>query len=96
MINQVILLGHLINDIKVIEDSNKEKYAIINLVIMPKSDDANIDYVDCYAYGNVLDASNYCHKGDLVGIKGVVKRKKDEEMVIVAEKITFLSKENNI
>ena len=96
MINQVILLGHLINDIKVVEDSNKEKYAIINLVIMSKFDNDDTDYVDCYAYGNVLDASNYCHKGDLVGIKGVVKRKKDEEMVIVAEKITFLSKENNV
>ena len=36
------------------------------------------------------------HQKPLIGIKGVVKRKKDEEMVIVAEKITFLSKENNI
>ena len=57
------------------------------------------DFVDCIAFDNVAEnTSEYCGKGDIVGVKGrvqsrtVEKEKKTEYITeIIAEKVTFLS-----
>ena len=57
------------------------------------------DFVDCVLFDSIADnTSEYCSKGDIVGVKGRVQSRvveKDEKteylMEIIAEKVTFLS-----
>ena len=49
--------------------------------------------VDCYAFDNIaMNTSEYCHKGDIVGVKGRIQRiDSTSELQLIAEKVTFLS-----
>ena len=57
------------------------------------------DFIDCILFDNIADnTSEYCKKGDIVGIKGRVQSRvveKDDKKEyctdIIAEKVTFLS-----
>lgn len=51
------------------------------------------DYIPVKLLGKVAEATyEYCKQGDLIAVKGrVEKLSKEEELEIVAEKITFLS-----
>ena len=57
------------------------------------------DFVDCVAFDGIAEnTSEYCGKGDIVGVKGRVQSRtiekdgKTEYLVeIIAEKVTFLS-----
>ncbi len=103
MLNQIILVGRLTRDITVNKSDNGVKVATISLAI-PRSfknsdGDYDTDFVDCVAFENIAaNTSEYCSKGDVVGVKGriqtrVVEKddKKETIMEIICEKITFLS-----
>lgn len=97
MLNQIILVGRLTSDIEVVKDENGAKYAVITLAI-PRSfknadGEYDTDFISTIAYDNIaINTSEYCKKGDIVGVKGrVSKISQDSEMKITAEKITFLS-----
>ena len=57
------------------------------------------DFIDCVAFDSIAEnTSEYCGKGDIVGVKGRVQSRvvekdgnKDYLMEIIAEKVTFLS-----
>ena len=54
------------------------------------------DYVKCLLWDGIAEnTSNYCKKGDIIGVRGRVESTSPDstiyEMHIVAEKITFLS-----
>ena len=39
-----------------------------------------------------MNISEYCHKGDIVGVKGRIQRiDSTSELQLIAEKVTFLS-----
>ena len=103
MMNQVILVGRLTKDPEVITlDSGK---TVLNILLAVqrayKNEDGcyETDFIDCELWNAVADStSEYCHKGDIIGVKGKLKTdyyEKDDEkrkvMSVVAERITFLS-----
>lgn len=103
MLNQIILVGRLTHDIAVHKSESGIKVATISLAI-PRSfknseGSYDTDFIDCVAFDNIAaNTSEYCSKGDIVGVKGrvqsrVVEKENNKEyiMEIVAEKITFLS-----
>lgn len=98
MLNQVILVGRLTSDIKVVKDENGAKYAVITLAIPRNFKNADgeydTDFISTIAYDNVAaNTAEYVSKGDIVGVKGrTAKISQDSELKIIAEKITFLSK----
>ena len=98
MLNQVILVGRLTSDIKVVKDENGAKYAVITLAIPRNFKNADgeydTDFISAIAYDNVAaNTAEYVSKGDIVGVKGrTAKISQDSELKIIAEKITFLSK----
>ena len=57
------------------------------------------DFVDCVAFDNIAEnTSEYCGKGDIVGVKGRIQSRTIEKdgiteylTEIVAERVTFLS-----
>ena len=102
MLNQVVLVGRLTRDISV-NKGEHGKVATIPIAV-PRSfknseGTYDTDFIDCVAFDHVAEnTSEYCSKGDIVGVKGRVQSrviesddKKEYLMDIVAEKVTFLS-----
>lgn len=103
MLNQIILVGRLTRDISVNKSESGYKVATISLAI-PRSfknsnGDYDTDFIDCVAFDNIAEnTSEYCSKGDIVGVKGRIQSRtiekddiKENVVEIIAEKVTFLS-----
>ena len=103
MVNSVMLVGRLAQDIEIKKlDSGKEVTKVALAVPRSfKNPDGvyETDFFDCILWeGLAKNASEYCKKGDTVGVRGRlqtssyeindVKRKVVE---IIVEKLTFLS-----
>lgn len=91
MLNQVGLVGRLKDEIEWLDEQN----AILTLAIPRPTKDENGEYgtdmVKVKIVGQMADnTAEYCHKGDIIGIKGRVVTE-DDKINIVAEKATFLS-----
>jgi len=91
MMNQVILVGRLVNDI------NAENKNEVNITLACPRQYKNTegiyetDFIPCKLWTNIAqNSAEYLTKGDLVGVKGRIQSK-DDNIMIVAEKLTFLS-----
>lgn len=103
MLNQIVLVGRLTRDITVNKSDKGVKVATLSLAIprsFKNSDGTyDTDFIDCVLFDNIAEnTSEYCSKGDIVGVKGRVQSrvietgdKKEYAMDIIAEKVTFLS-----
>ena len=103
MLNQVVLVGRLTRDIVVNKSEKGVKVATISLAIPRSFKNSeglyDTDFVDCVAFDSIAsNTSEYCKKGDIVGVKGRVQSrtiendgKKENIMDIICEKVTFLS-----
>ena len=107
MLNQVVLVGRLTRDIVVNKSDKGVKVATISLAIPRSFKNSeglyDTDFVDCVAFDSIAsNTSEYCKKGDIVGVKGRIQSRiveKDENkkylLEIIAEKVTFLSSNKN-
>lgn len=103
MLNQVVLVGRLTRNITVNKSDNGVKVATIPLAIprsFKNSDGTyDTDFIDCVAFDVIAsNTSEYCEKGDIVGVKGRIQSRtidkegqKETVIEIIAEKVTFLS-----
>ena len=104
MLNQIILVGRLTKDVEVKEGENGSKFANLSLAIPRSFKNADgqydTDFVECKAFESIAtNTSEYCQKGDIVGVKGRIQTDtiekedgtKEFKMSIIAEKVTFLS-----
>ena len=104
MLNQVVIVGRLVQKPTVEKTESGKERSFITLAV-PRSyknaeGEYETDFVDCVLWGGVAsNTAEYCKKGDLVGIKGKVETntyenadgEKKKSTQIVAEKVTFLS-----
>ena len=103
MMNYTMIVGRLVDNPKVQETDNGKKYVNMTVAVPRAFKNAEgvyeSDFVDCVLWSGVAEkTSEYCKKGDLVGVKGRVQTdlyEKDGEtrksMKLVAEKVSFLS-----
>ena len=97
MLNQIILVGRLVDNPLLEETENGKNTATIMLAVSRAFKNDNGEYENNFIpvslVGQVACSVNeYCKKGDLVGIKGRVARLSNtSEIQIIAEKVTFLS-----
>lgn len=104
MLNQVVLVGRIVNEVELKEIENGKKIANITLAIPRTFKNADgvyeTDFINCIVYNNIAESlKEYCVKGDLVGAKGSLRSEHIEnedgtstyKMMFVADKITFLS-----
>ena len=104
MLNQVILVGRLTDKPMMNTTENDEKVASVIIAVPRQFKNVDgiyeTDFIKCILWNKI--ASNtveYCHKGDIVGIKGVIQTSSYEteegiqkySIEVIAEKITFLS-----
>lgn len=98
MLNQVVLVGRIAKDLE-LEENGENKNAILILATQRSFKNENgeydTDFIPCRLYNLVAEKTlEYCKQGDVVGIKGRIQMVNDE-IGIVAEKVTFLSSESN-
>lgn len=99
MLNQIVVVGRLVSDPQINETENGQRVSNITLAVSRcYKNDAGIyetDFIPCMVWNNIADnVKEYCKKGDLVGIKGRLQTRQEEDrntIEIVAEKVTFLS-----
>lgn len=108
MLNQIVLVGRLVRKPELKTSENSKKYTFITLAV-PRSfkninGEYDTDFIDCVLWDNVASStSEYCGKGDIVGVKGRLQSRlieKDDNkkyvLEVVAEKVTFLSSSKDI
>lgn len=104
MLNQVILVGRLTDDLKVIQSENGKSYSQMTLAVQRNYKNTEgvyeTDFINVAAFESIAkNTSEYCKKGDIIGVKGRLQTSSFEDkdnnkkvkLEIIAEKITFLS-----
>lgn len=107
MLNQVVLVGRIVYDLELKKNDSGKKYLCLTLAI-PRSfknmeGTYDTDFIRCIVWDNIAENTNlYCHKGDIVGVKGRLqshliekKDKKETIMEVIGEKVTFLTSSKN-
>lgn len=104
MLNQIVLVGRIVQDLEIKELENGNKVCNITLAVTRSYKNADgiyeTDFIPCILWNGIANnVIEYCKKGDLVGIKGRLQTRQDDDkniIEIIAEKVTFLSskKEN--
>lgn len=96
--NQIILVGRLSENLVLQKGKNGEDYANFK-VACPRTfkNEEGIfetDFIPIFVKGVIAsNTSNYCQKGDIIGVKGRIEAQEDK-MQIIAERITILQSAN--
>ena len=103
MLNQVVLVGRLTQEPTIEKEDDKEKgYITLAVPRAYKNADGEYetDFIDCVLWNMIAtNTSEYCHKGDIVGVKGRLQTElyededgnKKKRINVIAEKVTFLT-----
>lgn len=96
MLNQIVLVGRLVSDPEINETENGRKVSEITLAVSRSYKNSEgiyeTDFIDCVLWNGIAEnTSEYCKKGDIIGVKGKLQRLEGNTLQVVAEKVTFLS-----
>ncbi|CCY45683.1 single-stranded DNA-binding protein [Clostridium sp. CAG:1193] len=104
MLNQIVIVGRLTRDPELRSTEGGKKVTNITLAIPRSYKNSEgvyeTDFVDCVLWTGIAEnTTEYCKKGDILGVKGRVQTRtyenaeKEKRYVteVVAEKVTFLS-----
>ena len=108
MHNMVCLIGRLTEDPKIVSLEDEREMLTVNLAVQRtfKNEDGlyDVDYIRCILWNALAEhTSEYCKKGDLVGVKGRIQNRsyEDEEgnikyiTEVIVDKISFLASAKN-
>ena len=103
MLNQIVLVGRLVQDPEIKELENGMKTSYITLAVSRSYKNVNgeydTDFIPVRLYKGIAEnATEYCKKGDVIGVKGRIQRFCANDytcngypiLEIVAERVTFL------
>ena len=95
MSNMFMLVGRINNDIKIEKNENGVSTMIleVNVSRSYKNEEGiyESDNIEVKLWNGIANnTQEYCHKGDLVGIKGRIQQT-GNKMELIAEKLSFLS-----
>lgn len=99
MLNQVVLVGRLVDNIEVVEIKNADKKVASITLAVPrpyKNSDGkyDTDFIPIKIWDSIAEnTAEYCRKGDIIGVKGRIQctHSDYDDLEFIAEKITFLS-----
>ncbi|MDD2505606.1 MAG: single-stranded DNA-binding protein [Bacilli bacterium] len=108
MYNSVYLIGRLTTDPEAVKTESGKKVMTINLAVQRsyKNSDGiyETDFIRCVLWeGIATRTAEYCHKGDLIAIRGQIRtstyesteKEKKYNTEVVVEKVSFLSTGSN-
>ena len=104
MLNQIVIAGRLTEDPVIVENEEGRKITTITVAVPRyyKNEDGvyDTDFIRCMLWNGIAESTcEYCHKGDVVGVKGRLQTETIENedgtknyiTNVIAEKLTFLS-----
>ena len=104
MLNQVVLVGRLTKDPEIVDKENGKKVSNVVVAVPRPYKNADgiyeTDFLKCVLWDGIAqNTKEYCHTGDIIGIKGRLQgslitkddQTKYDQTEIIAEKVTFLS-----
>lgn len=104
MLNQLVVIGRLTKDPELRKTDAGRNVTTITLAVPRSYKNSNgeydTDFIDCTLWSNVAETTTeYCHKGDLLGVRGRIQtrmvEKKEEKArqvtEVIGERVTFLS-----
>ena len=104
MLNNVILVGRLTADPEIVEIEENKKVTSVILAVNRNFKNADglydTDFIRCILWNSVASTTTeYCHTGDVIGVKGRLQSSKYEDenkkihyiIDVIAERVTFLS-----
>ena len=104
MLNQVVLVGRLTDNPELVVTESGKKVTYMTLAVQRnfKNSDGiyEADFIRCILWNAIAaNTTEYCHKGDVVGVKGRIQTgsyddkdgNKKYTTEVIAEKVTFLS-----
>jgi len=104
MINQVVLVGRLVqNPVLQLTESGKKMSSItlaVSRIYKNQNGEYDTDFIDCTLWTGIAEnTAEYCKSGDVIGIKGRLQTRliekedgsKYKRVDIIAERVTFLS-----
>ena len=104
MLNQIVIVGRLVKDPELRQTEGGKKVTNITLAVPRSYKNSNgeyeTDFIDCVLWTGIAEnTTEYCKRGDILGVKGRVQTrvfempddKKRHVTEVVAEKVTFLS-----
>ena len=102
MLNQVIIVGRLVDAPKKVESENGASKNIFTLACQRSYKNVDgtydTDFFDITTWGMVAEqTTEYCKKGDVIGIRGRLQTRMVDDTKhteIIAERVTFLSSNN--
>ena len=102
--NNVTLVGRLTHDPEIKELNDGTVRTLINVAVSRDYRNSEgiyeADFIRCILWNGIASATkDYCHKGDVVGIKGKIQSRAYENdnnekkylTEVIAEKITFIN-----
>ncbi len=108
MLNQVVLVGRLSEDPVLNQIESGKQVMTVNLAVPRsfKNSDGiyETDFIRCVLWNGIAEnTAEYCHKGDIVGVKGRLQmssftdkeEKKQYYSEVIAERVSFLSSAAN-
>lgn len=109
MYNYVFLVGRLVKDVEVNKYGNDKNVCTITLAVQrpfknAETSNFDTDFVNVVLWDPYcMPVKEYCHKGDVVGIKGRLSIKtlhlENDEVIsvpeVIGEKVIFLSSNKN-
>ena len=103
MLNQIVIVGRLVRDPELRQTEAGKKVTNITLAVprsyKNSSGEYETDFIDCVLWTGIAEnTTEYCKRGDILGVKGRVQtrvfetedEKKKYVTEVVAEKVTFL------
>ena len=96
MLNQVVIVGRLVEKLIVEENENGKKVCDIILAVPRSYKNAegiyDTDFIKCVLWNGIAEnTAEYCNKGDVIGVKGRLQCLSGNELQLIAEKVSFLS-----
>lgn len=96
MLNQIVLVGRLVQDPEIKELENGNKVTNITLAVKRSYKNSegiyDTDFIPCIVWNKMAEnTEEFCKKGDIMGVKGRLQRLEGNTLQVVAEKVTFLS-----
>lgn len=98
MLNQVVLVGRIENEPTIVKENEKKKCTItiaVQRITKNEKGECETDFIPCVLWNGIAtQTTEYCHKGDLVGVKGriqTIPMASGYAIELIAEKVTFLS-----
>lgn len=109
MMNQLYLVGRIVNAPEITETESGKKVTTLTLAVprnyKNEKGEYESDFIRCNLWGGVAENTvEYCQKGDLVGIRGRLQSNSYEDkegnkkfsLDVTADKVSFLaSKQHN-